>query len=102
MENKIGTLRLVGNIEGWSYLALLFIAMPLKYFAGIPMAVKIVGMAHGLLFIGFVAALVDASLKHRWGRGFSVFGFVASLVPFGTFFLNKKLIRLEEKHCIGI
>jgi integral membrane protein len=95
MGNKISTLRLVGNIEGWSYLILLFVAMPLKYWAGIPMAVKIVGMAHGLLFIGFVAALVDASIKERWGYGFGFIAFLASLVPFGTFFLNKKLSKLS-------
>ncbi|MBN2870978.1 MAG: DUF3817 domain-containing protein, partial [Campylobacterales bacterium] len=83
MNNKIASLRIVGNIEGWSYLILLFVAMPLKYMAGIPMAVKIVGMAHGLLFVGFVAALVDASLKHRWGWGFFAYAFVASLIPFG-------------------
>ncbi len=97
MNNKIASLRIVGKIEGWSYLILLLIAMPLKYVAGIPMAVKIVGIAHGLLFIGFVWALVDASLKHRWGWGFSVYAFVSSLIPFGTFYLNKKLTRYEEE-----
>lgn len=95
MANKITTLRLVGNIEGWSYLSLLFVAMPLKYFAGIPMAVKIVGIAHGLLFIGFVAALVAAAAAYRWSYSFSAAAFVASLVPFGTFFLNKKLSKLQ-------
>jgi integral membrane protein len=99
MHDKIQTLRIVGNIEGWSYLILLFVAMPLKYLADIPMAVKIVGMAHGVLFIAFVAALILAATAHRWSYTFSAMAFVASLVPFGTFFLNKKLIRLQEKLC---
>ncbi|MDX9966385.1 DUF3817 domain-containing protein [Sulfuricurvum sp. IAE1] len=94
MNDKIATLRLIGNIEGWSYLILLFVAMPLKYMAGIPMAVKIVGMAHGLLFIAFVAALVAAAAAHRWNYSFSAMAFVASLVPWGTFLLNKKLARM--------
>ena len=95
MTSKIATLRLVGNIEGGAYLILLFVTMPLKYWAGIPMAVKIVGMAHGILFIGFVAALVDASIRERWGYGFAFIAFLAALVPFGTFFLNKKLSKLS-------
>ncbi len=100
MDNKIASLRIIGKVEGWSYLILLLIAMPLKYVAGMPMAVKIAGMAHGILFIGFVWALIDASLKHRWGWGFAAYAFVASLVPFGTFFLNKKLIRYEEERAV--
>ena len=87
-------LRIIGNIEGWSYLILLFVAMPLKYMVGIPLAVKIVGMAHGILFIAFVAVLIDTAIKHRWNFAFSFMAFVASLIPFGTFFLNKKLARM--------
>lgn len=94
MRDKIQTLRIVGNVEGWSYLILLFVAMPLKYLADIPTAVKIVGMAHGVLFIAFVAALILAATAQRWSHTFSAMAFVASIVPFGTFFLNKKLVRL--------
>lgn len=96
MKNKIGSLRLVGNIEGWSYLILLCVAMPLKYFAGMPMAVKIVGMTHGLLFIAFVWVLADASMKHRWSYSFRATAFAASLVPFGTFMLDRRLKRLQH------
>jgi integral membrane protein len=46
--------RTVAWIEGLSYVALLFIAMPLKYFADLPLAVRVVGMAHGVLFIAYV------------------------------------------------
>ncbi|MEL0005162.1 MAG: DUF3817 domain-containing protein, partial [Opitutales bacterium] len=55
--NSIYSLRLLGNIEGISYLLLLGIAMPMKYFFGFPMAVKIVGMAHGVLFIAYCLLL---------------------------------------------
>ncbi|MBK7855681.1 MAG: DUF3817 domain-containing protein [Bacteroidetes bacterium] len=61
LSNKpIGRLRLAGFIEGWSYIILLFVAMPLKYFANMPLAVKYVGWIHGLLFIWYVLALLKA------------------------------------------
>lgn len=97
MNSKIASIRIVGKIEGWSYLILLLIAMPLKYFADIPIAVKIVGIAHGFLFSIFVWMLINASLKYRWGWSLFLYGFIASLIPFGTFFFNKKLIRYEEE-----
>jgi integral membrane protein len=49
---------LVGKLEGYSYLILLFIAMPLKYFFDIPEAVRITGMLHGVLFVGFIFTIV--------------------------------------------
>ena len=53
----IQTLRILGNIEGISYLLLLGVAMPMKYYFEIPMAVKIVGMAHGVLFVAYFLLL---------------------------------------------
>jgi integral membrane protein len=95
MNNKLTQLRIIANIEGWSFLILLFVAMPLKYFAGIPLAVKAMGILHGALFTAFVWMLIDASIKHRLGYVFTFFAFIASLVPFGTFFLNKNLSQRE-------
>lgn len=85
----------VGKIEGWSFLILLFVAIPLKYIFDMPLAVKIAGTAHGVLFSVFIIALIGVSKEHRFGYLFSIFAFIASLVPFGTFFLNKKLDRLD-------
>lgn len=95
MDSKVGRLRLVGLFEGISYLVLLFIAMPLKYMAGEPVYVKVVGMAHGLLFIWFVIALYEAAKEQNWKMGFSTYAFICSLLPFGTFFLDKKLKNPE-------
>lgn len=97
MINKISTLRFVGKIEGWSLLILFFIAMPLKYIFDIPLAVKIVGTIHGALFSTFVLMLIGVSIKHRFSFGFSLLAFIASLIPFGTFFLNRKLAKLQQK-----
>lgn len=89
----MGRFRLIGVIEGISYLVLLFIAMPLKYFAGIPDAVKYMGWVHGLLFVSFCIYLLRVWIKYKWSFSNSVFAFVTSLVPFGTFVLDKKLKR---------
>ena len=95
-------LRLVGFLEGMSFLLLLFVAMPLKYLAGAPLAVRIVGSLHGVLFLLFVVALYRAARKQRWPLGRAFLGFVASLVPFGTFVLDRSLRReLEQLHYSG-
>ena len=65
----IRNLRIIGNIEGVSYLILLFIAMPLKYAYDMPMAVKITGMAHGLLFIAYCLLLIAMRMKRFMETG---------------------------------
>lgn len=89
-------LRNAGKIEAVSFLILLGIAMPLKYAAGLPEAVKIAGWIHGLLFILFCLALANAKLKARLPFGLTVLVFVAALLPFGPFVIDKKLKHLEE------
>ena len=91
MKNSVNTFRKIGIIEGYSYLILLFIAMPLKYFMDYPIAVKIVGMAHGVLFILFCVLLALAWEKTRWSFKESTLFFIASLIPFGTFYTDKKI-----------
>jgi integral membrane protein len=91
LSTPIGRLRAIGMLEGTSFLLLLGVAMPLKYLAGMPLAVKIVGWIHGLLFVLFCAALVHAmrSSGLSWYRASTVF--VAALLPFGPFVIDKKL-----------
>lgn len=93
--NSIYSLRLLGNIEGISYLLLLGIAMPMKYFFGFPMAVKIVGMAHGVLFIAYCLLLALQMRANKWNLLFVIYLFVATLIPFGTFVTDRKLRTLE-------
>src|SRR5687767_2437690 len=66
VKTPIGRLRLVGLSEGVSFLLLLGVAMPLKYIAGLPIFVKVVGWVHGGLFVLFCVALVHAATKRRW------------------------------------
>ena len=89
----LGRLRLVALLEGVSLLVLLLVAMPLKYLAGQPAAVKQVGMAHGLLFVLYVFLLIQQSIERSWSFRKVLLGFVASLVPLGTFWADKKLFR---------
>lgn len=74
--------------EGSSYLLLLLIAMPLKYGLGWDMAVKVVGWAHGLLFIAYVVVLGMCWLKYRWSLRFVAVAFFAALLPAAPFFLK--------------
>ena len=84
-------LRRIGVLEGISFLVLLGVAMPLKYLAGIAQAVRVVGWLHGLLFMGFVAALIQTSQLRGWPAGRTGRAFISALLPFGTFFLDKRL-----------
>jgi len=91
----IKILRILGNVEGVSYLLLLFIAMPLKYAYDMPMAVKITGMAHGVLFVAYCMVLALCMKKFSWKLGFGVYLFIATLIPFGTFVTDRKLKPLQ-------
>lgn len=81
----------VAVAEGISYLALLLIAMPLKYFAGMPLAVKYTGWAHGLLFVLYAALLLMCWMEYKWKFGKVVLVFLASLLPFAPFIVEKRL-----------
>jgi integral membrane protein len=85
--------RWVAIVEGISFLLLLFIAMPLKYFAGFPLAVRVVGMVHGVLFLAFVVTLFEAAVERSWSPRRWGFAFLSSLVPFGTYALDRSLKR---------
>ncbi|MFD2720554.1 DUF3817 domain-containing protein [Hymenobacter monticola] len=89
----LGRLRLVAILEGVSFLVLLLIAMPLKYLAGQPQAVRHVGMAHGVLFVLYVLLLIQQSIERGWSIKKMLLGFIASLVPLGTFWADKKLFQ---------
>lgn len=92
-RRDIARLRHIGLAEGVSFLVLLGIAMPLKYIWGYPMAVKVVGWAHGLLLIALLVALHVARRSAGWSlRHASMFAF-AALLPFGPFVMDRKLRR---------
>jgi len=96
LKTPIGRLRLIGMIEGVSFILLVGVAMPLKYLAGKPAAVSIFGMAHGLLFILFCFALLQAMTAHGWSIKKSLKPFIAALLPFGPLVIDRSL-RDEQR-----
>jgi len=88
MKTNLKKFRLIAFIEGISFLVLLFIAMPIKYIMGEPIVVKYVGMAHGGLFLLFLFLLFVTARELKWNFGFITMAFIASLIPFGTFYLE--------------
>jgi integral membrane protein len=101
MESRVKNLRIIGISEGVSFLVLLIIAMPLKYFLGIPEAVKLVGWIHGVLFIAYVIAVFVSIRAMRWGFVGVAIALGASLVPLGTFILDKQLKRRQEEIAVS-
>lgn len=97
MSNPIAFLRTAAVVEGVSYLVLLFIAMPLKYFWEMPQAVRIVGMAHGVLFIIFCVTLFYVWVLAKWPFGRVGLLFLASIVPFGPWLIDRRMRTFEEE-----
>ena len=89
----INIYRLTAFLEGVSYILLLFIAVPFKYLLYEPVYVKILGMPHGILFIAYILFSIIAKIKYNWNfRKFLVIS-IASLVPFGTFYVDNKYFK---------
>lgn len=93
LSTRMGRLRLVGFVEGISFLLLLFIAMPLKYIWGMPMAVRVVGSIHGALFLLFIYYIIQAYAAKNWSRRELVLALLSSVIPFGTFYVDKHLFK---------
>lgn len=93
LATPIGRVRLVGLLEGVSFVLLLFVAMPLKYLFGRPEAVHVVGLAHGVLFILYLAVWFQAVVLVRWPRKRAIQVLGCALVPFGPFFIDRSLAR---------
>jgi integral membrane protein len=91
------TLEMVALLEGVSLLVLLGVAMPLKYFAGIPLATRVVGLLHGLAFLSYAVVLLDAwASRQRSGRTIAL-GLLAGFLPAGTFVFVRRLQRQDAE-----
>lgn len=96
LNTKLGLFKTVATLEGISFLLLLGIAMPLKYVWDLPMMVEYLGMAHGVLFVGYVLAVALLFQKTlKWSFFQAVIGFILSFVPFGTFYVTMKMMPEE-------
>ncbi len=92
--------RLLGWLEGISFLALLLIAMPLKYYAELPIGVRIMGPLHGTLFLLYCASAFWLASSYQWPLRQHLLAYAAAVFPFGTFMFEKKYIRSEVSRVV--
>jgi integral membrane protein len=92
-STSLGKLRIIAFLEGISFILLLAIAMPLKYYWGLPEAVRIVGMAHGILFLLYIFYVILVRTEYNWSLKTTFLAIIASVLPFGTFVADVKLFR---------
>ena len=96
LSTQLGRLRILAFVEGVSFLILLFVTMPLKYGFGMPGPNKVFGMVHGLLFVLYVLAVIQAKIEWNWSLKKMGLALLASIIPFGTFWADVKLFRDAE------
>ncbi len=88
----ISIFKIVSFLEGLSYILLLFVGVPLKYLAGNSFLVKSLGMPHGLLFLAYIVIALFVRSIMKWDLKSTFIVLIASLLPFGTFYVNKKYL----------
>jgi integral membrane protein len=91
-SRAVTNLRLVARAEGASFLALLLIAMPIKYIFHVALLVRILGGLHGVLFLGFGSALFRATLEQKWSMRHAMRLGLLSLLPFGFLAIDRHLL----------
>ena len=93
LTSNIGRLRLIGFLEGISFIVLMGVAMPVKYIWKIPEATIAIGYAHGFLFVAYCILVIPAKLEFNWNLKTTFLVLIASLLPFGTFVADYKLFK---------
>ena len=89
--------RVLGYLEGISFLLLVFVAMPFKYFLHEPLPVRIIGSLHGALFVGYCALATLLYYKEKWPLQQLLICWVLSCLPLGTFWFDRKYLRPVEE-----
>lgn len=93
IQSHLGRLRIIGFLEGISFILLVGIAMPLKYIGGYTHATWDIGMIHGVLFISYIIAVIPVKFDLNWNLKTTFLVLLASLLPFGTFVAEYKIFR---------
>jgi integral membrane protein len=97
LKTNVGRLRLIGILEGISLLLLIGIAVPVKHLYGNPSLVKSIGPVHGMLFLLFVFNTLSVGIQQNWQFKKTTWKvLVACLIPFGTFYIDQKILRNIE------
>jgi len=92
---KLSQFIFIGRLEVISFIVLLFVAMPMKYFMGFPLAVKYVGWAHGALFILYCVGIAMLGFKYKWRFIRMFLLFIAAFIPFGPILMEKRVLYGE-------
>lgn len=93
LKTTLGRFRIIGFMEGISYLILLFIAVPLKYMWGQPAAVRAFGSVHGFLFVLYILYVFLCKIKYRWSVMKMFILLAISVIPFGNFYADRKFLQ---------
>ncbi|WP_277584905.1 DUF3817 domain-containing protein [Psychrobacillus antarcticus] len=97
IKNTFGQLRIAGILDGISLVVLLFIAMPLKYWMDIPIAVSIAGSIHGFIFVSYVLVILYAQIRLRWNIIWSLLALAVAFIPFGNFIYDWQLKKMAVR-----
>lgn len=89
----VSLFKITSLLEGVSYILLLLIGVPMKYFLGNDFLVKTVGMPHGMLFLAYIVLALLIRSKMQWNAKTTFIVLICSLLPFGTFYVNKKYLN---------
>ena len=87
--------RIIALLEGLSYILLLFVAVPLKYFFGDLTYVKLLGMPHGILFVAYLGFAFYFKQEQNWSMKTLTIILLCSVIPFGTFYVDNKYLRTK-------
>ena len=100
LKTPVGRFRVIAFVEGVSALILFFVAMPIKYVDALgrdPTPVRYAGWVHGILYLLYAIAGFQALYARGWGFREAGWGFVASIVPGGTFVYDRFLRREQAR-----
>ena len=97
LKSAIGRLRLLGLLEGISLLVLIGVAVPLKYLNNDPSLVRAIGPVHGLLFLLFVLNTLRVGVEYHWRFSTTWKVLLACIIPFGTFYVDRKILAPMQK-----
>ncbi|MDG2151922.1 MAG: DUF3817 domain-containing protein [Polaribacter sp.] len=85
--------RIISFLEGISYLLLMSLGLYYKYALNDPSFVKMFGMPHGILFMLYLVLAITLKKEMNWSIKVLGMVLVASIIPFGTFYIDKKYFR---------
>ena len=85
--------RVMANVVGVLLIALIVVAVPLKYLGGIREPVVVLGTAHGWLYALFFLAAIDLALRAKWTLKGTALTVLAGTVPFLSFYAERNATR---------